>query len=134
LGRKKGKEVKRLLRENGYQYMISSNDAIKQNSLLFASQYPFEVVPSFYRKDRNCERWLEIRIAQYDLHIVGIHIPANNNDVQEKLEFWQEVNAFAKEQGNSRTVIIGDYNTGLEDTQGAPFVGPQYMQKLVDLG
>ncbi|WP_257207786.1 hypothetical protein [Bacillus toyonensis] len=114
--------------------MISSNDAIKQNSLLFASQYPFEVVPSFYRKDRNCGRWLEIRIAQYDLHIVGIHIPANNNDVQEKLEFWQEVNAFAKEQGNSRNVIIGDYNTGLEDTQGAPFVGPQYMQKLVDLG
>lgn len=30
---------------------------------------------------------------------------------------------------------MGDYNTGLaEDTQGAPFVGPQYMQELVDLG
>ncbi|MCQ6532279.1 endonuclease/exonuclease/phosphatase family protein [Bacillus mycoides] len=131
----KGEEIKRLLRENGYEYMISSNGAIKQNSLLFASQYPFEVVPSFFRKDRNSERWLEIRIAQYDLHIVGVHIPANNNDVQEKLEFWQEVNAFAEEQGNSRTVIMGDYNTGLEeDTQGTPFVGPQYMQKLVDLG
>ncbi|MFN6792716.1 endonuclease/exonuclease/phosphatase family protein [Bacillus sp. TD11] len=115
--------------------MISSNGAINQNSLLFASRYPFEVVPSFYRKDRNSERWLEIRIAQYDLHIVGVHIPANNNDVQEKLEFWQEVNAFAKEHCNSRVVIMGDYNTGLaEDTQGTPFIGPQYMQELVNLG
>ncbi|WP_257210978.1 endonuclease/exonuclease/phosphatase family protein [Bacillus wiedmannii] len=131
----KGEEIKRLLRETGYEYMISSNGDIKQNSLLFASRYPFEIVPSFYNKDRNGQRWLEIRIPQYELHITGVHIPTNNNDVQEKLQFWQEINAFAKEQGSFRTVIIGDYNTGLEeDTQGAPFIGPQYMQELVDLG
>lgn len=131
----KGEEIKRLLRGKGYEFIISSNGAIKQNSLLFASRYPFEVVPSFYKKDKNGQRWLEIRIPQYELHITGVHIPTNNNAAQEKLEFWQELNAFAKEHGNFRTVIMGDYNTGLaEDTQGAPFVGPQYMQELVDLG
>lgn len=131
----KGEEIKRLLRENGYEYMLSSNGAIKQNSLLFASRYPFEVVPYFHKRNRNGQRWLEIRIPQYELHIIGVHIPTNNNDVQEKLEFWQELNTFAKEHCNSRVVIMGDYNTGLaEDTQGTPFIGPQYMQELVGLG
>lgn len=134
-GGEKGEEIKRLLSNNGYRYMVTSNGSIKQNSLLFASRYPFEVVLPFYRKDRNRERWLEIRISQYNLHIVGIHIPTNNNDVQEKLEFWQEVNMFAREHGNSRAIIMGDYNTGLaEDAQGTPFIGTYYMKELVDLG
>jgi exodeoxyribonuclease-3 len=131
----KGESIKYLLRDNGYRYIVTSNGGAKQNSLLFASLHPFDVVAPLYRSKSNRQRWLEIVFPQYELHIVGIHIPTNNNNVQEKLEFWEEVNSFAKTRCNSKTVIMGDYNTGLaEDAQGAPFVGQQCMQELIDVG
>ncbi|WP_404292613.1 endonuclease/exonuclease/phosphatase family protein [Cytobacillus kochii] len=130
----KGEELKKQLRECGYEYVVTSNGEAKQNHLLFASRYPFEVLPSSYQREKNKERWLEIKLIQQDLHIVGIHIPTKK-DKQGKKDFWIEVNEFARKNVNNKAIILGDYNTGLpEDAGGAPFYGMEYMRNLLDLG
>jgi exodeoxyribonuclease-3 len=131
----KGERLQKLLKEAGYTYLHTSGGKPKQNSILLASIYPFEVMPSFYNREVHQERWLEVRLTNQDLRIVAVHIPTNNSNLQEKVAFWQEVNAYAKKHMNEKTLIIGDYNTGLpEDAQGAPFYGAEYMQQLINLG
>ncbi|PEY34809.1 endonuclease [Bacillus cereus] len=132
---KKGDRLQELLRDAGYVYMKTSGGQFKQNSILVASLHQFEVVPSFYKREMNKERWLEIKFVKQGLHVVAVHIPTNNHNPQEKLDFWKEVNAFAREHSNTKSIIIGDFNTGLpEDAQGAPFYGAEYMKELIDLG
>ncbi|MFS0657176.1 endonuclease/exonuclease/phosphatase family protein [Bacillus sp. 179-C3.3 HS] len=131
----KGEKLQKYLRDDGYQYIVTSNGKSKQNHLLFASRYPFEILPSSYQNEKYGERWLEIKLHQKDLHVLGIHIPTSGQDQQGKLDFWMEVNGFARKNINHKAIILGDYNTGLaEDAQGAPFRGAEYMQELLDMG
>ncbi|WP_255258091.1 endonuclease/exonuclease/phosphatase family protein [Bacillus sp. AFS018417] len=131
----KGERLQALLREAGYTYMKTSGGQLKQNSILVASLHSFEVVSSFYKRETNKERWLEIKLDKQNLHVLAVHIPTSNNKPQEKLDFWKEVNTFAREHSNTKSIIIGDYNTGLpEDAQGTPFYGTEYMKELIDLG
>lgn len=130
----KGVELQKQLREYGYAYVVTSNGEAKQNHLLFASRYPFEVLPSSYQREKYKERWLEIKLTQQDLHILGIHIPTSQ-DKQGKQDFWIEVNDFASKNINNKAIILGDYNTGLsEDAQGVSFYGMESMRNLLDLG
>lgn len=130
----KGEVLKKQLREYGYEHVVTSNGEAKQNHLLFASRYPIEVLPSSYQREKNKERWLEIKLTQQDLYILGIHIPTSQ-DKQGKQDFWIEVNDFARKNVKNKAVILGDYNTGLlEDAQGVPFYGMESMRNLLDLG
>lgn len=132
---KKGERLQELLRDAGYLYMKTSGGQFKQNSILIASSHELKEVPSFYKREMNKERWLEIKLVKQDLHILAVHIPTKKPNPQEKLEFWKEVSAFARERSNTKSIIIGDFNTGLpEDAQGAPFYGANYMKELIDLG
>lgn len=76
----KGEEIKRLLRENGMNIcflVMALLSKIVYYSLLFILLRLFHL----FTKNRNGQRWLEIRITQYELHIIGVHIPINNNDI-----------------------------------------------------
>ncbi|WP_242485217.1 hypothetical protein [Peribacillus sp. TH27] len=73
----KGVELQKHLRE--YGYVVNSNGEPKQNHLLFASRYPFEVLLSSYQREKNKEQWLEIKLTLQDLYILGIHIPVRIN-------------------------------------------------------
>lgn len=131
----KGEKIKGSLREAGYAYQFSSNPAEKQNGLLIASYHPLELLPSTYGGTEAVERWMEVYLPKFDLHILGLHIPVEGSSLHDKKAFWNEVKRFADEQKESRVVIMGDFNTGLHvDTEGAMFHCMEDMQYLLDVG
>lgn len=118
------------LTDAGYAYQIVSDIPEKTNGILVASKVEMqqEVDPV------TMHRLLPIFLPSLDLHLLAAHIPGAG-DKWDKRECWDRVLDYAKRHEEKRTMIIGDFNTGLpEDAEGTPFALPEKMQELRDLG
>ncbi len=128
----------------GYGFIVTSNPAPKQNGLLLASTRPVEVEkPPDWEMDR--ERWLAVHVADLELDVLAVHIPGSDDNkfrdgfgvsgVRRKEQMWERVISYAAGRRARRTIIMGDFNTGLRiDAEGTPFKLSRYITTLVENG
>ncbi|WP_174727244.1 endonuclease/exonuclease/phosphatase family protein [Mesobacillus harenae] len=130
----KGHTLQSNLKDAGYIYQVTSQTESKENGILIVSKTPLEKKEPFTFKV-PVERWLEVNVPEFNFDILGVHIPTNNSSLHDKKSYWNELKQYGSENLNSRCVIIGDYNTGLEeDAEGAPLHCRNDMKELLDLG
>ncbi|ORV33913.1 hypothetical protein AWC00_26470 [Mycobacterium conspicuum] len=137
-------ELRAQLGSFGYGFIVTSNPASRQNGLLVASTLPLEVEkPPGWEVDR--ERWLAVRVADLELDLLAVHIPGSDDNkfrdgfgvsgVKRKEQMWERVISYADGRGAGRTLIMGDFNTGLRiDAEGAPFKLSRYITTLSENG
>ncbi|OBB90318.1 endonuclease/exonuclease/phosphatase family protein [Mycolicibacterium peregrinum] len=102
------------------------------HSVFVASKVPFEMMDDSNPSDP--ERWLPVRIESLNLNVLCVHIPGATDHIlgkdgkgdvhgkRRKQNFWDEVIRYAQLHKDERTILTGDFNTGLkEDAQGTPF-------------
>ncbi len=113
-----------------YDFQIVSDVPEKTNGIFVASKLEM-------RQESDpitMHRLLPIYFPTLDLHLLAAHIPGAG-DKWDKRECWDRVLDYATRHGDKRTMIIGDFNTGLaEDAEGTPFAIPEKMQELRDIG
>ncbi|WP_163970342.1 endonuclease/exonuclease/phosphatase family protein [Oceanobacillus halotolerans] len=130
-----GNKLHRSLHENGWVFQQGSNPPKGKNGILIASKIPFEV-PVIHHDylPQAKHRWNEVHLNDFNLFILGVHIPSIG-DKWGKENHWESIIQYAKHKLDSKSVIIGDFNTGLtEDGEGTPFKLVQYMHELNDMG
>ena len=108
---------------------------LNQNGLLAYSKRPIFLAQTPRRSTpRSAHRWLAVHLPEPDILVLGVHIP-NQSERWNKDEFWKHVGAFARRHKNARTIILGDFNTGLDaDTENERFLHSPQFQALLDLG
>lgn len=93
-----------------------------KNSVLVASKLPFN--PTSEQIPADPERWLAVEIPSLALNVLSVHIPASTDKDGKgrKGMLWDEVIRYAQRHRDQRVVLLGDFNTGLqEDAEGTPF-------------
>lgn len=129
----KGERIKNGLLLQGYPHLLSSKPVERTNGILIASKEPVTPYPAY--EDVPKERWIEICIKAFELNVLAIHVPSISSNIHSKENFWKQVKQYAKYKLDTRTVIVGDFNTGLSnDAQGTPFICSEYMQDILDYG
>lgn len=129
----------------GYPFIATSNPADKQNGLLVASRWALDRDADQGAPDIDRERWLAVRLADLDLDVLVLHVPGapdNKFDhgygmsgAKRKELLWERAIAYAVDHKERRTVMVGDFNTGLRiDAEGAMFKMSRYMTSLIDTG
>jgi exodeoxyribonuclease-3 len=129
----------------GYPFIATSNPVSKQNGLLVASRWRLDRVDDRDPPEIDCERWLTVRINDLDLDVCAVHIPGGTDNkfdngygisgAKRKELMWERTLAYATAHANRRTIILGDFNTGLRiDAEGTPFVLSHYMTDLTGTG
>ncbi|MCX5046274.1 endonuclease/exonuclease/phosphatase family protein [Aldersonia sp. NBC_00410] len=123
--------LRQSLAANGYHHIETTCIEGRANSVLVASKLSFDVMNEDIGNDQ--ERWLSVRIDSLDLNVLSVHIPGATDDKfgpdgyglsgeRRKQNFWDEVIRYAQAHKGEKTVLLGDFNTGLkEDAQGTPF-------------
>ncbi len=108
---------------------------LNQNGLLAYGKGVLTRVESTRRTTpRSHHRWLQVQLEEADILALCLHIP-NQSERWNKNEFWRHVCAFAKRNRKSRSIILGDLNTGLDaDTENERFAHSPQFQSLLDLG
>ncbi len=118
------------LSDAGYGFQIVSDVPEKTNGIFVASKIDMQQEAD----PITMHRLLPIYFPSIDLHLLGAHIPGSG-DKWDKRECWDRVLDYAKRHEDNRTMIIGDFNTGLpEDAEGAPFALPEKMEELRSIG
>ena len=121
------------LKNTGYKYYHESKSPDKANGILIASKSEFDLLDNNFLP-KAAHRWVEIYIKDIKMKLLAIHIP-NSNDQWDKVDFWQTVNGYAKENRSDKTMIVGDFNTGLLfDAEGNQFKNSKFMEELVSIG
>jgi exodeoxyribonuclease III len=116
-------------------HLVESTAPINQNGLLAYSRLALSR-PEFSRRSlpKSSHRWLAVHVADADILALGVHEP-NQRERWNKDDFWQRLCAFGKRHRNSRAIILGDFNTGLDaDTENELFVHSPQFQNLLDMG
>ena len=123
--------LRQALVSQGFGYVETTCAEGRTNSVLVASKVPFVVTEEPIAHDP--ERWLSVEIDSLGLKILCVHIPgATDNKFdgdgfglsgkKRKELFWDQVIQYAQRYKTDRTILLGDFNTGLpEDAQGTPF-------------
>lgn len=123
--------IRSSLEAKGFGHVATTCSDGTTNSVLVASKMPFVITEEPI--DHDPERWLSVEIDCLELKILCVHIPgATDNKFgtdgmgisgrKRKGNFWDQVLEYAQRHKNDRTVLLGDFNTGLpEDAQGTPF-------------
>ncbi len=125
-----GIKIKNALGQQGLTHQCSSAMPEKTNGVLIASRH--EIISL---EDQSfSHRLMPVTIPAIDMTVLGLHIPGQN-DKWGKKEHWEQVLSFAEKHANQRTILLGDFNTGLvQDAEGTPFTMGEAMQSLLDLG
>ncbi|WP_081290115.1 endonuclease/exonuclease/phosphatase family protein [Mycobacterium asiaticum] len=134
-------EVLRLsLVDRGFEHIATTCSAGNANSVLVASKLPFKVVENPIAQDR--ERWLAIELDGPKIYVLCVHIPGGTDNKfgadgvgvsgkKRKELMWDQVIRFARQRSGDKTILLGDFNTGLpEDAEGTPFALSDYMRVL----
>lgn len=118
------------LTDAGYGFQIVSDIPEKTNGILVASKMKMRQETDLI----TMHRLLPIYFPSINLHLLAAHIPGSG-DKWNKRECWDRVLDYASRHQGKRTMIIGDFNTGLpEDAEGSQFALPEKMQELRDIG
>lgn len=134
--------LRRELHRLGYRFIVTSQPQARQNGLLVASVWRLDLVDDPRASQTDRERWLTVRIEDLDLNVCAVHIPGGTDTrrdsadgVTRKEAMWRRTLTYATSHAGERTIIMGDFNTGLSvDAEGSPFVLARYMQELLDTG
>jgi exodeoxyribonuclease-3 len=140
---KNGPLFLKVLKAKGY-FVFTSSPADKENGILIASKVQFEQDSSAQIFDDK-QRWISLYLPSLDLHVLAIHIPGavdhkfvdgvGSSGKSRKERMWQSIIEYATQHLENKTIIIGDFNTGLkEDAEGTPFVLSKYMKELIKFG
>lgn len=122
------------LAAGGYSNYISSDPGPGKNGIFIASKVKLRHIPTSYIHEEAKQRWLEIEIEELNCRLLCLHVPGAG-DAWGKEPFWRAVLEYAKDNLEGRSMMIGDFNTGLGlDTQGTPFVLSECMESLLDMG
>lgn len=126
-------ELKKVLLKQGFVSSLNTSVDDKTNSLLVLSKHLIQ--RSLSDISLNCpQRWLEFSLDGKDMLFLAVHIPGSG-DKWGKEDFWKKLIIFAKQNLNTKAVIIGDFNTGLSiDTEGESFKFGDYFKSLSELG
>lgn len=132
--------LRQSLSQQGFGFIETTCSGGSTNSVLVASRLSFKVVDVPVQHDH--ERWLPIEFDDVDLKLLCVHIPGGTDNQfgsdgfglsgkKRKELLWDEVVKYAREHRGEKTVLLGDFNTGLpEDAQGTPFVLSDYIRVL----
>ena len=63
------------LKRLGYPFIATSNPVGKQNGLLVASKWQLDDAADQHEPDIDRERWLALRLNEFDLDVLVLHIP-----------------------------------------------------------
>jgi len=83
------------------------------NSVIVASKMPLVVQDDEIKRDP--ERWLPVQVPSLSLSALCVHIPDATASVARKQEFWFEVMRWAQKHKHERALLLGDFNTGMND-------------------
>ncbi|CAM3162420.1 endonuclease/exonuclease/phosphatase family protein [Mycobacterium intermedium] len=133
-------QLQESLSRQGLTHIATTCDGGRGYSVLVASKMPFDVETDNIEQDQ--ERWLAVYLPSVELKVLSIHIPGTTDDKfgadgygisgkMRKKRLWNEVIRYATQNKDQRVVLLGDFNTGLEeDAQGTPFELSHYMRVL----
>lgn len=137
-------KLKEALSEQGLSYISAFCPETNDNSVLLASKTPFSV--SGEKIGRDAERWISAYFEQQGINLLCVHIPGATDakfaadgfgisgEKRKKL-FWESVIEYAQIYKDGRSIIMGDFNTGLkEDAEGTPFKLSEFMLSLREIG
>ncbi|WP_042349301.1 endonuclease/exonuclease/phosphatase family protein [Bacillus massiliigorillae] len=131
----KGDFIKKQLTEAGYIYQVTHQAPFKVNSVFVASKIACEDITNMDEYAVPYERWTEFYFPESDFTLLGVHIPNHNCKLHDKEVFWEEMNTYAKNNLQKNGLIIGDFNTVLqEDSQDKPLSCTKYLSQLADTG
>lgn len=118
------------LRNIGLRHQICSEIPAKVNGIFVAAKIPLGIEDD----PIAMHRLLPLYLPSLDLHLLGTHVPGMN-DKWGKADIWDRVLDYALRHRDRRTLLIGDFNTGLApDAEGAPFALPEKMERLIEMG
>lgn len=136
--------LQQALAASNYRHVFSLCPPANEKSVMLASKTPFKIANDGLSNDQ--ERWVSIEMPDKNLKILGVHIPgATDNKFgadgfgisgeKRKERFWTEVIKYAEKSKGLKTILLGDFNTGLrEDAEGTPFKLSEFIVKLRDTG
>lgn len=133
------------LRRLGFRFVVTSNPPGRSNGLLVASRWPLRPVQDTPVPEIDRERSLAVRIDDFDLNVLAVHIPGSPDNkfengygisgTKRKELLWERTLSFARDNRDGSAVLLGDFNTGFRaDSEGAMFKLSDFMQRLLDIG
>lgn len=127
-----GKVLLALLEELSYHVVAGVPSGV-QNCVCVLSRHPIEPL-AVKKTPKSHHRWVPVLIPKLNLTMLGVHVP-NQSEIWNKREFWDCVEAYAKETFEVRSIIIGDLNTALdEDCEGDPIREAVHLKQLLEAG
>lgn len=108
---------------------------LNQNGVLALARHSLSGYETPRRsKPISSHRWLTVHMQDADILALCIHIP-NQSERWNKDDFWKRVCSFAKRHRETKAMILGDFNTGLDaDTENELFAHSKQFQSLLDMG
>jgi len=129
-----GVMIKSHLKSQGWIYQGVTNPPLNENGIFIASKVAFNIKESEGNLPKAEHRWLDISFPELSCSLLAVHIPGSG-DKWDKKDFWMKLCEFGEIKKHENYIIVGDFNTGLEDDyEGTPYKLSEYMRKLIDLG
>lgn len=123
----KGKEIRRILTDNGYKTQASNEDGYGS---FIACKNEFVTV-------KVEDRWTEVHIPEIDLYVLAVYVP--DQPGKPKNVFWNKILEYAEINIENNVMITGDFNSCTKDdsSNGTEYYAKDLMKleelKYIDL-
>jgi exodeoxyribonuclease-3 len=121
-----GERLRQRLLRSGWPHHVMSSVSARTNGVLVASRRPVRARPIPTDRAEWKERIVEGRIGPLD--VIAAYFPIG----RPKAAFFKWFLEMVRARADSRTLLVGDFNTGrhFEDEAGATFWASEYMDEL----
>lgn len=113
----RGGQLAGVLADHGWIYQASTAPANGGNGLLLASRLELidEACPE--PPGPSSSKWIERRVSEWDLVLVGVHIPHRGSGTA-RTSLWKHAVDRARVHRGGRCILLGDFNTGRNGLDG----------------
>jgi exodeoxyribonuclease III len=128
-----GVELRGLLRDAGYPYVIAPELAARQNGVAIASRWTVTQPAAAPPAAVPANRWVEADIPEADVTVAAFYGPLENDAYD---EWWHSVRAAVALRVDRPFLLAGDFNTGMSvvDARRDPFYCSEHFLALQQLG
>lgn len=106
-----GGQIRGVLADHGLEHQLATPLSRKRNGILIASRYPLVQLNTVAPGDLWSNRWLEAGLPDFALRLAAVHVP-DDTQMTRKVEYWHHLLAYGRLHARSRSVVMGDFNTG----------------------
>lgn len=130
-----GGQIQGVLADHGYEHQLTTRLSRKRNGILLASRFPLEPLETAVPQDLWCNRWLEASVPAFSMRLAVVHVP-DDSMVRARAEYWQHLVAYGRRHRRTRSVVMGDFNTGRRyvDARGSCFACERLLGTFCAIG